>query len=230
MRQVVLDTETTGLEWRQGHRIIEIGAVELLNRRLTGRDFHVYLNPEREIDRGAAAVHGITLEQLRDAPRFVQIAADLLDFLGDAELVIHNAPFDLGFLNNELAQVGFPPLGQRVLDTLAEARRLHPGQKNDLDSLCRRYNVDNSAREKHGALLDCQILAGVYLAMTGGQVDLALDSVTGAPAPAMETPHVGERPRLKVLAPSPEEQAAHAAYLKKMAKGGSCLWLDEEPS
>ena len=180
MRQVVLDTETTGLEAEQGHRIIEIGCVELVNRRRTNRTFHRYVHPEREIDSAAEQVHGITREMLENQPRFAEIAAELLEFIGGAELVIHNAEFDIGFLNNEFRLAGHEEdtIRQRcqVVDTLALARRLHPGQKNGLDALCKRYGVDNSGRDFHGALLDAQLLADVYLAMTGGQAALSLDA------------------------------------------------------
>src|SRR3954464_10920788 len=179
MRQIVLDTETTGLEHATGHRIVEIGCVEIVNRRLTGRKFHKYVNPEREIDAGALAVHGIGPELLRGAPKFAEIADELVAFISGAELVIHNAPFDVGFVDAELARLPGDPrtVAQlcRVLDTLALARSLHPGQRNSLDALCKRYSVDNSKRDLHGALLDAGILVDVYLAMTGGQSALALD-------------------------------------------------------
>lgn len=184
MRQIVLDTETTGLEPDLGHRIIEIGCVELVNRRPTGRTFHHYLNPEREIEQGALEVHGITAEFLRDKPRFADIADELMDFISGAELVIHNAAFDVAFLDAELRRhaANVPAFAGRlvsaecrILDTLALARDMHPGQRNSLDALCKRYGIDNSHRELHGALLDARILADVYLAMTGGQVGLALE-------------------------------------------------------
>jgi len=182
MRQIVLDVETTGLEAAAGHRIIEIGCVELLNRRPTGQKFHRYLNPEREIDAGALAVHGIELARLQQAPKFAEVAAELLGFIEGAELIIHNAPFDVGFLDAELARLpgGARTVAQlcRVLDTLTLARSLHPGQRNSLDALCKRYSVDNARRELHGALLDAGILVDVYLAMTGGQSALALDVAT----------------------------------------------------
>src|SRR5690349_11934584 len=182
MRQVVFDTETTGLEHSAGHRVIEIGCVEIVNRRPTGRRFHRYLNPEREIDAGALAVHGIELAQLQNAPRFAEIADELVAFISGAELIIHNAPFDVGFVDAEFARLPGTPRTVaslcRVLDTLALARSLHPGQRNSLDALCKRYSVDNSKRDLHGALLDAGILVDVYLAMTGGQSALALD--TGA--------------------------------------------------
>lgn len=177
-RQVVLDTETTGLEWTQDHRIIEIGCIELINRRFTGRHFHRYINPQRDIDAGAMEVHGITREYLEDKPTFDVIAHEFLEFISGAELIIHNAVFDLGFLNHELRRMDLGDCviddpGQ-VIDTLLMARQLHPGQRNNLDALCKRYGVDNSQRTLHGALLDAEILADVYLLMTGGQVDLGL--------------------------------------------------------
>ena len=178
MRQIVLDTETTGLDPAQGHRVIEIGCIEIENRRLTGRHFHCYLNPDREIDEGAVQVHGITSSFLADKPRFRKVAADFLQFVSEAELIIHNAPFDIGFLNCELKLAG----GQygrledycSVVDTLTMARKKHPGQRNSLDALCKRYEVDNSQRDLHGALLDAEILADVYLLMTGGQTSFQL--------------------------------------------------------
>ena len=184
MRQIVLDTETTGLEAEQGHRIIEIGCVELVNRRRTNRTYHRYVHPDREIDNAAEQVHGITREMLESQPRFAEIAGELLEFIGGAELVIHNADFDIGFLNNEFRLAGHEgdTIRQRceVVDTLALARRFHPGQKNGLDALCKRYGVDNSGRDFHGALLDAQLLADVYLAMTGGQASLSLDAAPAA--------------------------------------------------
>lgn len=183
MRQIVLDTETTGLDPKEGHRIIEIGCVELIDRRLTGNDFHQYLNPEREVEQGAIDVHGITNEMLTDKPRFRDVADDFLKYVAGAELVIHNAPFDVGFIDNELKLLG--DREQRtgdicsVLDTLVMARKMHPGQRASLDALCKRYEIDNSQRDYHGALLDAQILAEVYLAMTGGQATLLLDENAG---------------------------------------------------
>ncbi len=179
-RQVLLDTETTGLEPARGHRITEIGCLEMINRRLTGRKFHTYLNPEREVDAGAVAISGITTEFLQDKPKFIEVVDDFLAFIDDAELIIHNAPFDIGFINAELNllkhQWGSVDSNVRVFDTLALARQMHPGQKNNLDALCRRYNIDNSHRTYHGALLDAEILARVYLAMTAGQTHFALGS------------------------------------------------------
>jgi DNA polymerase-3 subunit epsilon len=184
MRQIVLDTETTGLEASQGHRIIEIGCVELVNRRVTGNHWHHYINPEREIDPGAFEVHGISSEFLQDKPRFDELAGDFLDYVAGAELVIHNAPFDVEFLERELARLQPPPASLKeicsILDTLVLARQKHPGQKNSLDALCKRYEIDNSGRSLHGALLDARILADVYLVMTGGQASLGLESGQGA--------------------------------------------------
>jgi DNA polymerase-3 subunit epsilon len=234
VRQIVLDTETTGLEVEQGHRIIEIGCVELVNRRLTGRRYHQYVNPQRAIDAGAESVHGIRSADLVDKPVFAQIAGDLLEFLGEADLVIHNAAFDLGFLNAELAQLGRKPAsldqGRRVIDTLALARRLHPGQKNNLDSLCRRYGVDNAHRELHGALLDAELLADVYLLMTGGQVALSFDSGEQTERSTGIRAHrkLGARPPLPRPRASAEELAAHTARLAAIAaRGGRCLWPGE---
>lgn len=218
MRQVVLDTETTGLDPSLGHRVIEIGAVEILNRRVTGEVFHVYLNPERDIDPGAVEVHGLTREFLEDKPRFREIVGDFLRFISEAELIIHNAPFDVGFLNAELAQLDAGRLDEHCLgvqDTLRLARELHPGQKNTLDALCKRYAVDNSGRSFHGALLDAQLLAEVYLSMTRGQDSLAIEHATPA---ARRSERAGRTAVLKVLRASPEELAAHADYLLAMAK------------
>ncbi len=183
MRQIVLDTETTGLEPAQGHRIIEIGCVELVNRRASGRRFHAYVNPEREVDAGAAQVHGMRREDLADKPRFGEVAEEFLQFVSGAELIIHNAPFDLAFLDMELGRMPAEARRMRelclILDTLELARRMHPGQRNSLDALCKRYAIDNSSRELHGALLDARILSDVYLAMTGGQATLTLDAYGG---------------------------------------------------
>ena len=252
MRQIVLDTETTGLEPELGHRIIEIGCVEIVNRRVTGRTFHRYLNPERAIDEGAMAVHGIKRADLDDKPKFAEVAEELITFISDAELVIHNAAFDVAFLDAELARL--VPAGDslagrsvsdrsvsgavrnvaklcRVLDSLALARSMHPGQRNNLDALCKRYDVDNSRRDLHGALLDAQILADVYLAMTGGQVGLALSEIT-APARAANDGQAvvpvlvrGATPLCVVMA-TEEEALAHESMLKIIAKasGGKCLW------
>ena len=236
-RQVVLDTETTGLDPASGHRVIEIGALELVNRRPTGTRFHRYLNPERAIDEGAIEVHGITDAFLADKPHFADIAEEFVEFVRDAELVIHNAPFDVGFLDAELARLG-PEWGRiatlcGVCDTLQLARSKHPGQKNSLDALCRRYEVDNSHRELHGALLDAEILADVYLAMTGGQVTLSLDangSGSGEHAGSELPPLDPDRPRLPVVRATPAELEAHAARLAAIAEGngGRCLWQELE--
>ena len=234
MRQIVLDTETTGLEPEHGHRIIEIGGVELVDRRLTGRNFHHYINPERDIDAGALEVHGLTREFLSDKPVFADVAEEFTEYCDGAELIIHNAPFDLGFLDYEYGLLG----GARqawseafeIIDTLVLARDLHPGQRNNLDALCKRYEVDNTTRTLHGALLDSEILADVYLAMTGGQVDLGLSLDTGPDPAALDTGFAaGERPVLKVLRATPEERAAHDARLQTIReKSGECLWLEME--
>ena len=184
MRQIVLDTETTGLETSQDHRIIEIGCVELVNRKLTGKHYHQYINPQRKVDEGAMQVHGITDEFLEDKPLFENIIGEFLAFVGDAELVIHNAPFDVGFIDHELSKLPKQPKSITdlcsVVDTLALARNKHPGQRNNLDALCKRYAVDNSQRDLHGALLDAEILADVYLVMTGGQVNLNINEQSGS--------------------------------------------------
>ncbi len=238
MRQVVLDTETTGLEPERGHRIIEIGCVEVVNRRATGRHFHEYLNPEREIDAGAAAVHGMTLEKLAGKPKFAEVAERFIEFVDGAELVIHNAPFDVAFLDAELSLWaklhGREALRIRgrcgVLDTLALAREMHPGQRNGLDALCKRYSIDNSHRQLHGALLDARILADVYLAMTGGQSALALDEgVRAAPVAAaivVSGPISLPAAALRVVTASAEESAAHEEMMKVISKasGGKALW------
>ncbi len=232
MRQVILDTETTGLEPKQGHRIIEIGCVEIINRRKTDQVFHQYLNPQREIEDGAFDVHGLSNEFLADKPLFADIAQDLIDFIRDSEVIIHNAPFDLAFINTELKQLG-PQWGQmenycRVLDTLPMAREMHPGQKNSLDALCGRYSIDNSQRELHGALLDAQILLDVYLAMTGGQTSLSLDAEDDSQPGDVESRLRidADRPRLRVIQPSTEELRAHEQRLLAVDKqsGGNCLW------
>ncbi len=231
MRQIVLDTETTGLEPEQGHRIIEIGCVEMINRRLTGRTFHHYLNPERDIDPGAQEVHGLSAAFLSDKPMFGDVAEDLVAFVGDAELVIHNAPFDVGFLDAEFARLGPEPTRVQelcpVLDTLVLAREMHPGQRNSLDALCRRYQVDNSQRELHGALLDARILAEVYLAMTGGQAALSLgtDSKSSSAREQIERRVDRKGLKLVVLRASDDEVEAHEAALDRIeAVAGESLW------
>jgi DNA polymerase-3 subunit epsilon len=233
MRQIVLDTETTGLDPGQGHRVIEIGALEILNRRITGATYHVYLNPERDIDAGALSVHGLSREFLSDKPRFIDVAPEFLEFVRDAELIIHNAPFDLGFLNMELARLDDSersgPMSRYcgVLDTLKLAKKLHPGQKNNLDALCRRYFVDNAGRSFHGALLDAQLLAEVYLAMTRGQETLGIDiSQSTRSMDAVLLRKSAAPGQLKVLRASEAELALHTAYLAGLVKeaGDSPTW------
>ncbi|MEM7691251.1 MAG: DNA polymerase III subunit epsilon [Pseudomonadota bacterium] len=236
MRQIVLDTETTGLEVSQGHRIIEIGCVEIQNRRLTGRHFHRYIDPQRDIDPGAIEVHGITREFLADKPVFAAVAEDFLKFVDGAELIIHNAPFDVGFLDHELSLVdgSFSGLADHceVTDSLLMARDKHPGQRNSLDALCQRYAVDNSGRELHGALLDAEILADVYLVMTGGQTLLALgandDSGSRQNRESSESREIDRPAVLRVISATPEEAGAHEEMLRKMAEGGTQpLWSTE---
>ncbi len=233
-RQVVLDTETTGLSTADGNRIIEIGCVEVINRRLTGQTFHQYINPNRESEAGALEVHGITTEFLADKPKFEEIINDFLDFIDGAELIIHNAPFDIGFLNYELSRIKTEKrrIEDRctILDTLKLAKDKHPGQKNNLDALCRRYEVDNSNRELHGALLDSEILADVYLAMTGGQVSLSLaaEETKQKTSDEQQTTIVRkDHSPLRVIKASEEELQAHEENLKKIdkASGGNCIWL-----
>ncbi|MCZ6828100.1 MAG: DNA polymerase III subunit epsilon [Gammaproteobacteria bacterium] len=238
MRQIVLDTETTGLETSQGHRIIEIGCVELVNRRLTGQHYHQYINPRREIDQGAIEVHGITNEFLADKPEFEQVASEFLEFVDGAELVIHNAPFDIGFLNYELSQLGeqFGKIESRcaVVDTLKLARNKHPGQRNNLDALCQRYRVDNSQRDLHGALLDAEILADVYLAMTGGQTTFQLgagDVDSSGVSASMGIRRLGaDRPALPVILASNEELESHQRNLDSIARAsdGRVVWRQLE--
>lgn len=232
MRQVVLDTETTGIDPRQGHRIIEIGCVELVNRKHTGNSFHVYINPERLVEQEAIDVHGITNEFLTDKPLFKHVASEFIEFIRGAQLVIHNAPFDVGFMDHEFNKLlGVTPPKTAdictVLDTLELARQMHPGQKNNLDALCKRYGIDNSHREKHGALLDAEILADVYLMMTGGQTDLNLSgnkTSTGAGGEVIRRLD-GNRKALKVIRASADEMKSHESRLDLvMEKGGSCLW------
>lgn len=231
MRQIVLDTETTGLDPAEGHRIIEIGCVEMLHRRPTGRTFHQYLNPEREIDRAAEDVHGLSSAFLADKPRFHEIAAEFIAFVEGAELIIHNAGFDVGFLDAELARLdppGSPVAGIcGILDTLMLARQLHPGQRQSLDALCKRYDVDNSGRDLHGALLDAQLLAEVFLAMTGGQAELGLAAESGTTTGRRRRRNINRTGlQLVVQRATAEELAAHEAALDRLdkASGGSCLW------
>ncbi|MFN3883575.1 MAG: DNA polymerase III subunit epsilon [Rhodocyclaceae bacterium] len=230
-RQVILDTETTGLEWRQGDRVIEIGCIELVNRRPSGRRFHRYLNPERPIGAGAQAVHGITDEFLADKPRFADIADELLEFLSGAEVIIHNAAFDVGFLDFELSLIERGPLASVcavITDTLKMAREQRPGKKNSLDALCSEFGIDNSNRQLHGALLDAELLAEVYLAMTRGQESLMIALDGGA---AMNFSFSGERPPIRVLAPSADELAEHERVLAEIDKesGGKTLWRTMMP-
>ena len=232
MRQVVLDTETTGLDFRLGDRVIEIGCVELLNRKLTGQRFHRYINPEREVEAGALAVHGLSNEFLQDKPRFDEVVAEFLDFVQGAELVIHNAAFDVGFLNNELALQQKSPLEQActsVVDTLKMARELHPGRRNSLDALCERYAIDNSGRTLHGALLDAELLAEVYLAMTRGQESLIME-LDAAPMPGLQAGLAAERPPLRVLRANAGELAEHERVLAEIGKEskGNCIWSAAE--
>lgn len=232
MRQIFLDTETTGLEHKLGHRIIEIACVEMRNRRLSHQHFHRYINPEREIDAGALAVHGISNEFLQDKPRFADIAAEFLDFVRGAELIIHNAPFDIGFIDAELARLDMPPIDTvctGVCDTLRMAKELYPGKKNNLNALCERYGVDNSARTLHGALLDAEILAEVYVAMTRGQESLLidLDDTRGGRAAADAAQAGAERKAQRILRASEAELAEHERLLSVIDKEskGKCVWL-----
>ncbi|MCY4349272.1 MAG: DNA polymerase III subunit epsilon [Thiotrichales bacterium] len=234
MRQIFLDTETTGLEPELGHRIIEIGGVEMVNRRLTGRRLHHYLQPDREIDDGALEVHGITREFLMDKPRFVDVHAEILEFISGAEIIIHNAPFDVAFLDCELARLA-PSVRHienicRVVDSLALARQLHPGQRNGLDALCKRYRIDNSARQLHGALLDAEILADVYLAMTGGQAMLDLGGPgdnTASGDISHGAPGARRAGSIPVVRASPQELKTHESHLAHIDEksGGQCLWM-----
>ncbi len=230
MRQIVLDTETTGLDPRSGHRIIEVACIEMENRRFTGRHLHKYVNPEREIDEGAQRVHGISLEFLADKPKFADIADEFLEFINGAELIIHNAPFDIGFLNAELDRLGRVPVGticNGVIDTLRMAKELHPGKRNSLDALCERYEIDNSSRTLHGALLDTELLADVFLAMTRGQNSLMIEP-DAAPRPNIGADGlVRERKPLNVRRALPEEIAEHEQVLAAIDKEskGACIWL-----
>jgi len=230
-RQIVLDTETTGLEPREGHRIIEIGCVEIVNRRLTGNNYHQYLQPDRKIDAGAAEVHGITDEFLADKPRFGDVVDTLVGYIHGAELIIHNAPFDVGFLNHELNLAGkrWGSIEKYcgVIDTLVMARKAHPGKKNNLDALCGRYSIDNSHRDLHGALLDAEILADLYLVMTGGQTTLSLGNEAAEEDGSVKIERVvGDHPPLKVIRASATELVLHQKKLEEIdKKSGSCLWL-----
>jgi DNA polymerase-3 subunit epsilon len=233
MRQIVLDTETTGINPKEGHRVIEIGCVEVINRKLTGNHYHVYINPQRIVEEEAIAVHGITNEFLADKPKFEEIAADFVEFIRGAQLVIHNAPFDVGFMDHEfgMSQSARSVITKDicdVLDTLVLAKKMHPGQKNNLDALCRRYGIDNSHRELHGALLDAEILADVYLMMTGGQTDLNLMSSSGAGQNGNGSEIIRltrrEKP-LKIIKANADELTEHENRLDIVEKaGGQCLW------
>ena len=236
MRKIILDTETTGLEPKQGHRIIEIGCIELINRRKTERNFHQYLNPERDIEDGAFNIHGLSNEFLSDKSRFADIAQEFIDFIRDGELIIHNAPFDVGFINAELKLLG-KKWGKiedycTVFDTLLLAREKHPGQKNNLDALCKRYEVDNSQRDLHGALLDAQILLDVYLKMTGGQTDLTFHSVaTSHGVKGKSEQYINNKhKKLVVIEPTENELAEHRMLLEsiKDKNKGKCIWIETE--
>lgn len=231
MRQIILDTETTGLETQQDHRIIEIGCVEMVDRRLTGNNFHQYLQPDRQIDAGAVSVHGITNEFLEDKPRFADIVEDLISYLRGAELVIHNAPFDVGFLNHELKRLQQQkPLIEEissVVDTLVMARKKHPGKRNSLDALCDRYFIDNSRRDKHGALLDAEILSEVYLVMTGGQESLLLDGDDSDAGNGNHSRRVNLEGELVLMSVDADDLQAHEEYLNRLQQqtDGHCMWL-----
>jgi DNA polymerase III subunit epsilon len=226
MRQIFLDTETTGLYPDQGHRIIEIAAVEIFNRRPTQRHFHIYINPEREIDPGAQEVHGISLEFLQDKPLFAAIAEEFIEFIRGAELIIHNAPFDVGFLNMELARLNLDKLESYIsgiIDTLKMAKEMRPGQRNNLDALCRHYGIDNSQRTLHGALLDAELLAEVYIAMTRGQESLLMD-LSSPVEQVTQASLAVDLSAIKVLAADEEELAAHQQYVESLTKSGATVW------
>jgi DNA polymerase-3 subunit epsilon len=234
MRQIILDTETTGLEPSQGHRIIEFAGLEMINRKLTGRHLHLYIHPEREIDPDAERVHGISLDFLADKPKFKSVANDLVEFIRGAELIIHNAPFDVGFLNAEFERVGVPPVKElcaNVVDTLFMARDQFPGKRNSLDALCDRFEIDRSNRTLHGALIDCELLSEVYLWMTRGQESLVMDIEVENPGMSLDG-IAFERKPLIVKKANEQEQAAHNAYLSELDKAvkGSCLWRALEAS
>ena len=226
MRQIFLDTETTGLYPAQGHRIIEIAAIEMINRRPTSQHFHLYLNPQREIDVAAQEVHGITFEFLQDKPLFATIAQEFLDFIRGSELIIHNAPFDVGFLNSELGRIGLQPIEtfcDKITDTLRMAKDSRPGQRNNLDALCRHFGIDNAKRTLHGALLDAELLAEVYMAMTRGQDSLMMDLVQEQPVMRMSSAEI--KPRLlRVLQAEEAELTAHQEYIKSLSKSGAKAW------
>ena len=234
MRQLILDTETTGLDPKLGHRVIEVAAVELVNRRPTGRHLHFHVDPQREVDAAATDVHGLTWEDLKGKPRFHEIAPQLADFARGAEWIIHNAPFDVAFLDYELELAGLPPCGAlygTLVDSFALARELFPGKRNGLDALCERFGISNAHRTLHGALLDARLLADVYLAMTRGQetltIDISVPSALIAVAPFGRGVHDSARPALAVIAPSDDELAEHRAYLEALHREskGRCVWL-----
>lgn len=230
MRQIALDTETTGISTDEGHRIIEIGCIEIENRRITGNEFHCYLNPEREIDEGATRVHGLTLEKLSNEPLFKEVAKDFLNFVSGAELIIHNAAFDVGFLNKEISLLEWDESSIEdhalVMDTLKMAREKHPGKKNSLDALCTRYEIDRSMRQVHGALIDADLLAKVYLAMTGGQDALDLDQPVLSSQEAQTKNKENKNISLKVQKASIDELSEHEDFLSMMKKNGECHWHD----
>ena len=230
MRQIALDTETTGISTDEGHRIIEIGCVEIENRRITGNEFHCYLNPERDIDEGATRVHGLTLEKLSNEPLFKEVAKDFLNFVSGAELIIHNAAFDVGFLNKEISLLEWDENSIEehalVMDTLKMAREMHPGKKNSLDALCTRYEIDRSMRQVHGALIDADLLAKVYLAMTGGQDALDLDQPVLSSQETQTKNKENKNISLKVQKASIDELSEHEDFLSMMKKNGECHWHD----
>ncbi|MEC8956092.1 MAG: DNA polymerase III subunit epsilon [Pseudomonadota bacterium] len=231
MRQIALDTETTGIDFTDGHRVIEIGCIEMDNRRITGREYHCYLNPERDIDEGAARMHGLTLDKLKGEPLFKDVVDEFLKFISDSELIIHNAKFDLGFLNNELslADQGESSIESyaMILDTLKMARGMHPGKKNSLDALCNRYEIDRSMRQVHGALIDAELLAKVYLAMTGGQETLDLEQVSNIQKSKKNNIRTNNDLSLKVIQANASELEAHETFLSNMEENGSCLWTEK---
>ena len=230
MRQIALDTETTGISTDEGHRIIEIGCIEIENRRITGNEFHCYLNPEREIDEGATRVHGLTLEKLSNEPLFKEVAKDFLNFVSGAELIIHNAAFDVGFINKEISLLEWDENSIEdyalVMDTLKMAREMHPGKKNSLDALCTRYEIDRSMRQVHGALIDADLLAKVYLAMTGGQDALDLDQPVLSSQETQTKNKENKNISLKVQKASIDELSEHEDFLSMMKKNGECHWQE----
>ena len=230
MRQIALDTETTGISTDEGHRIIEIGCIEIENRRITGNEFHCYLNPEREIDEGATRVHGLTLEKLSDEPLFKEVAKDFLNFVSGAELIIHNAAFDVGFINKEISLLEWDESSIEdhalVMDTLKMAREMHPGKKNSLDALCTRYEIDTSMRQVHGALIDADLLAKVYLAMTGGQDALDLDQPVLGSQETQAKNKENKNISLIVQKANIDELSEHENFLSMMKKNGECHWRE----